>query len=351
MPKYGVLIFFLFAASSSLFPQIPLVQREFFVRVERQKVADESACVIVYNDGEFHAEHTRGNKTDVWEDAFDDAQFERLGGIVNAADFKAIDHPHSAGPMRIREWDLVSVDVVRGNDQQQIRFDDPEARKPYAHSLDPLLKWFAEMQKFSAGHRTMATANRCLPGNKPAPAVVSRESTKSPGTSHIQNPTSIHDLYFLWIYSSFASPYDHGECLIVHEDGEFFYQVQKHTRDKENEDVKAADGKLTPEEMASLGVEIARPELANSTVVDPLGNKRARERETISTLIKREGYYQHLNFTYEMGVSSAIYGERFATAQSGHSGDKEVGKLRDWIKQNMANRPLKSLTTPSGQCY
>jgi hypothetical protein len=353
--KRWIFVFLLTLCTSLAWPQIPTEQRDLLVRLERQKEPNDSSCIIVYVDGGFHSEHEHGNRTDVWESQFDSAQLEQVSGIVSTPEFRAIDHPHASSSLRIREYDLVSVDVGRGNDQQQIRFRDRDSRKPFDRELDPLLRWFADMQRAAAGRNTAAAANRCLPATQTDMSVLETKSPndlKQPGESHITKLWfNMPDLYMRLIHRSYGSPYDRGECLIVHEGGAFYYETQKRTYDKKDEEVAAASGQLTNDELKGLTAELARPELANSTIVDPAIAHGSREYDGYSLLVKREGYYQQLSFRVRTGVSGPRYGDMNITAMTGHDGKKEIGKLREWIKQNVEPRPMTALTATTGQCW
>jgi hypothetical protein len=360
---------------STLVPaQIAPVGKRALVRIERQQDASESRCMLVYDDASFRAEHMHSSKTDVIEGSLDAGRFSQISDMVKSKDFASIQHEHLSTTMLAHNPDIVSVDVLRDDGTQQLRFANRDDRKAYSAQVDPVLKWFDGAQKVTGTKADSAIANRCLPAES---ETARRVATVAPGQSPTapstepSNPYHIANLLLLFtqekyesgepiqlIYtpaedtSKFGSVTGTKDCLLVRQDGAAYFARIKMAASVKQQ-LLEMHLTLSADQLTDLKRAMDEPVLANSKELwlnAPPG--LAKEVERAEVVAVRSGGTQRLIFRAASGITnlnSTFRGDE-TTGGRGNDGSKETAPLRSWVKKNINAKQLEAVKKLSGEC-
>ena len=325
---------------------------EMLVRIERMQDSDDSRCLVVFGDGSYHAEKIHGKRTDVFEGALDSGRMSQVDGLINTDAMKQIQHEHLASARYIESPDIVSVDVNRGEDLQQMRFANKADRKPYAAQLEPLLQWFESIQK-QPGARSSAKANRCLPEKTEVTRLVSAAATK-PADAEPENPYHMKNLLLLYIterYEARANSFGEKKCVLVHKDGSAYaYKITvgyAHERDTLYE----LHTQLAPEQVAALKAAMEDPALIAAKEPEGYPRVYTREIDRTEVVAVRGTTVQHVRFAQATSTTTPHATPREGLQiVRGNDGSKETESLHRWSKDALEKREFQKVEHLSGEC-
>ena len=133
--------------STAVRAQKPISVRLVLSEVQAGSMQSQQYCAIVFPDHRFHFEKaSRRRGTDVnrkiYEGNFSEEDWEKLGGILDSNDLRALNVPRQVPPLVMQDSHVFTISVERGNKFQNMEFLDNKSRKPYESQLKPLLAWW-----------------------------------------------------------------------------------------------------------------------------------------------------------------------------------------------------------------
>src|SRR5271169_6875192 len=134
-----------------------------FLRMERVR-RGEAVCVLVQGDGSYRLEKLFQAKTEMYTGTMDSARVEQLRTMLANKQLRKLSQEGIHNPLISDTIDRFQFDIWRDRGWQELKFSAPESRRPFQESLDPLLRWFRDLQKRPpAAVRVEGSPMRCQP--------------------------------------------------------------------------------------------------------------------------------------------------------------------------------------------
>ncbi|HEV7219096.1 MAG TPA: hypothetical protein VGN39_09500 [Terriglobales bacterium] len=108
---------------------------------------DDQVCVLLRQDGQFHLEHEKGSRTRVFEGALSDAKMQEVQTWINDPTLRQLTEKQIVPPTGAIMLDELHVDIFRGDRWQDLFFVDDSSRRPFEHSIAPLVRWLQALPK------------------------------------------------------------------------------------------------------------------------------------------------------------------------------------------------------------
>jgi hypothetical protein len=291
------------------------------VRIERME-SGEAVCALVQDDGGYRLEKLFQAKTEMYTGFLDSTAVGQLHSLLANEQLVKLSQQDIRDPLISDSFEHLQLDIWRGQAWQELLFTAPASRKPFKESLDPLMRWFQDLQKRRpAAVRVAGLPTRC----QPLPAVslsVTRTVSEDPN-QYLFREESTH---------SYRSVVDRT-CTVVFGDGNYHLERSSQTRGADRQD-KVLSGRVELEAIQKLKILLSSPELAASPSVRDVGDERpAGERTTTVVSIPRQSEVQNLVFssTFNTRNNQREVGG-LSNLQNHVANPKLIDPLLDWMK-------------------
>ncbi len=311
------------------------------LRLERVQMG-EAVCVLIQDDGSYRLEKLFRAKTEMYTGTMDEKRVEQLKTLLANEEFRKLSQENIHPPLITDTLDDLQFAIWRDRGWQELTFLSPASRKPFKELIDPLLRWFQDLQKQRPGAvRVEGSPTRCMPATANRLVVNTAPETPTP----IAKPA----VYLFRISSSHA----HGArvestCTIVFADGHFHRERTGQTYGAARQD-KVVDGQLDSEALQQLKVLLEAQELKDSPGDSDIDATRLMmEGDMTSLVVPRNGKVQNLLFSSSfntIGHPKEIGGLSNLTY---HIADQSVLKpLTQWMKEH-TEKPSRDETERAG---
>jgi hypothetical protein len=108
---------------------------------------DDQVCVLLLRDGQFHFEVEKGNRIRVFEGSLSDAKMQEVQTLINEPVLRQLTEKQIVPPKGTIMLDELHVDIFRGDRWQDLFFVDDSSRRPFEHSIAPLVRWLQALPK------------------------------------------------------------------------------------------------------------------------------------------------------------------------------------------------------------
>src|SRR6266498_989694 len=126
------------------------------------ETANNTACVLLQQDGGFHYESGDRDNTSVYEGELTAAQLD--AAEASAHTLSAISQDQIEEPLLHGSRDLLDIHFFQNGDVRELLFRSSESQEPFKTQLKPLRQWMDGLRKLP--HRELsedAGKNNCLP--------------------------------------------------------------------------------------------------------------------------------------------------------------------------------------------
>lgn len=342
----GVLLALGFCTSVGAQTQSGISQDLF--RMERAQPGG-AACVLVREDGSYRLEKALQAKTEMYTGALDPAGVGQLRALLANEQLRKLSQADIHNPLITDTFDNVQLAIWRGQNWQELLFVSPSSRKSFKESLDPLLRWFKDLQKRPPeAARVEGTLTRCKPTPTMQIAVHVEASESTRPTAAGSRAQYLFRLRSSHYYSARAE----STCTIVFGDGSYHWEQSNQAFGANRQD-RIVDGQLQAQSLHELQQILTASDLEKST-----GNPEVK-----NLPIFQEGTITVLNVPRETQVQDLI----FATVFNTKGGWLEIGgknnlryritdqrllePLKKWMKDNSdAHEKKAERTVPGNDC-
>ncbi len=108
---------------------------------------DDQVCVLLLRDGQFHLEVEKGSRTKVFEGGLSESKMQEVQTLINEPVLRQLSEKQIVPPTGAIMLDELHVDVFRGDKWQDLFFVDDSSRRPFEHSIVPLVRWLRALPK------------------------------------------------------------------------------------------------------------------------------------------------------------------------------------------------------------
>ena len=127
-------------------------------------------CAVVFADRRFHYErasihHGKDVDRKVYEGEFSEADWNALGGVLDASDFRALNVPREVAPLVMQDSHVYTISVAREAHFQNMEFLDEKSLRPYEAQVKPLLEWWKSFRGHRMSQSRVPADAHCLPDN------------------------------------------------------------------------------------------------------------------------------------------------------------------------------------------
>jgi hypothetical protein len=317
------------------------------LRLERLQVG-EDACVLVEQSGDYRLEKLFRAKAEMYKGVLDSAQLSQLRTLLASDSLRKLSQEEIHGPLISNTLETIQLAIWRDRGWQELRFASPESRKPFRESLDPLLRWFQQLQK----ERPMASqvdgaATRCMP-TPAAQIAVSNEKSNENNAAQMSGPPP----YLFRLHSThFNNGQADSTCTIVYGDGKYHseHSYQSLNADRQG---KIAEGQVDAAAIRDLRTILDSSDLSSIPGGSSLGDVGfAREAEMTDLSIPREGKIQLLVFSdwfNTLGNRTEVGG--LSNMNYRITDEKMLKPLHEWIKRYPDHSHLSEKKGTGNEC-
>jgi hypothetical protein len=228
------------------------------LRIERVQPG-EAVCALVSNDGSYRLEKMLQNKDEIYQGMMDLSRLDHLRELIANQQLSGLSQTDVRKPLITDTADDVQLAIRRNGGWQELVFLSPGSRRPFKESLEPLLRWFQDLQKQRpSATRVKSPRTSCMPPPENQIVVVADSTSVNTGTAA--------DLsgYFFRIYSDH---YYHGRvdasCTVVFGDGHFRRERGGQTYMQERRD-KITEGQIEADAVRKLTEILNAPAIKDS---------------------------------------------------------------------------------------
>jgi hypothetical protein len=237
------------------------------------ETVNDTACVLLQQNGAFHYESGDRNNTRVYEGELTAAQLgaaEARVQTLSAISQDQIEEPLLHGPR-----DLLDIHFFQNGDVKELLFRSGESQEPFKTRLKPLLQWMDGLRKLP--HRELsedAGKNNCLPRRelvlKRRDEVISQPPLVraplagrriSPPPAPPVAPPGVTPLVRLELLERNSSG-ALQRCALVASDGRYHFELRTQRTGRKDVENRIALGQITAEEMQRLEKILDAPALA-----------------------------------------------------------------------------------------
>jgi hypothetical protein len=296
------------------------------LRMERVRTG-EAVCILVHGDGSYRLEKLFRAKTEMYTGQLEASQIDRLQSLLQEDQFRKLVQDDLHGPTFTDSIDKIDLSVWRGRGWQNIVFRSPEDRKPVHGTIEPLLKWFQDVQKQRPGAASAnGTPTRCMP-TSPTTGAMASETTDRIVPS---DPT------FLFRFLSRDADLRAAEtkCTVVFLDGSYRLKWRKQ-ESRGDEKVSMTGGKLDASALQELRDILNSPTLTNASTAEVPTFLSGTQLQEVSVDIPRAKEMQRLEFVREFNHASSPREIGGMNNLSYLAGDQSVlSALEHWMKDH-----------------
>ena len=259
------------------------------LRIERIKPG-EAVCALVNDNGSYRLEKLFRAKNELYTGTVDETRISQLRGLLADQRLHKLSQTDIHSPLVSDSFETLQLAISREAGWQALTFASAESSKPFKDFVDPLLRWFQDLQKqHPSAIRVEGAPTRCMP------APLRRVVIAKPDQASLVPPPA--SAYLFRISSShFYGAHVDSACTIVLGDGRFHRERanQEFMADRRN---RVAEGQLEPEALKELHDLLDSSGLKNSPSSDvgPVGQVM-REGTLTRLAIPRDRQIQNLFF-------------------------------------------------------
>lgn len=299
------------------------------LRIERVQ-SGEAVCALVQDDGSYRLEKLVRTKGDMYTGRTGSDQIETLRRILADAELRKLSQENIKGELITETLDGLDLAIWRDRGWQTLSFHDSSSRKPFKDSLDPLLRWFQDLQKNRPGSTKVAgPATRCLPrkeleahSRRPVESVAARAATGF-------EPAYL----FRFESAEFSRGILEKTCTVVFADGT--YRREKRTQSAiGSKSDRGYRGRVSADSVAALKELLDSPDL-KTAVSDRGSSQFAQNVETAAVSVPRKEGTQHLKFVSEFNTMGNPNNPGGMNNLGYHaSSQKVLEPLKRWMNQH-----------------
>jgi len=340
--------FFVWVAALVLGTVVPVARAQedpagtpaYLLRLERMYVED-SVCVLVRSDGQYHLERTDWDKTEVFEGDLSDSELHRLEHWVGENELFDLTQEKIVAPIFTGPKDQLSLGVNRPGYWQNLNFPAPSNWQRYRQSVVPLVQWLDELRK--SKHRVKLREEQGRTNCKPPfrPVLSTRSAQKKSET--------VKPFVFFVQTTSFKGKQGEKRCAVVYPDGRYHRETKSQHNGSDEVATAVYEGSVKADSMRELGAILTSPELRNR-----------REPQLPWGMFQTDGEITGLTFAQE-GRARTTFFWKYApipglvgAGRVEESGMQTLEPLREWLKANVedagiapaANLPLSDCVPP-----
>ena len=318
------------------------------LRMERLQPG-ELVCALVNDDGGYRLEKMYRAKNEMYLGTIDPAGMDSVHKLLANDQLKTLSQTDIHKPLISDTLDDLYLAIWRDHGWQELQFLSPESRKSFKESIDPLLRWFQNLQRQRPSARSVETQTRCMPA--PETRIVVSATKDSPPPS----PMGAATHGFLFRVSSTHAYRSHidSACTVVFDDGRFHVERggQDFMSDRRN---KIGEGQVNSEALQELKEILNEPELKKSTGnPDTSGHTMLEGTVTNLTIQRETNKAQILLFMSSfntMGHPNEIGGR---SNQTYHAASlKLLEPITRWMKQHTDEHGAATWVNGQGNdCY
>ena len=149
-PVSLALLFVVFLSSAVLTGQNPpstqVSNYPYLLHLETMNF-DDQVCVLLLRDGQFHLEVEKGDHTKVFEGSLSQTKMQEVQTLINDPALRQLTEKQIVPPTGAIMLDELHVDIFRGDKWQDLFFVDDSSRRPFEHSIAPLVRWLRALPK------------------------------------------------------------------------------------------------------------------------------------------------------------------------------------------------------------
>lgn len=219
----------------------------------------EAVCALISDDGSYRLEKVMQNKNEMYMGTIDPSRLDQLRKLLANQQLNGLSQADIHKPLITDTADDVQLAIRRDAGWQELLFLSPASRKPFKESLDPLLRWFQDLQKQrSSATRIAGSRTSCMPPPETQVVIVADSATAKTSTQAESSG------YLFRIYSGH---FYHGRvdtsCTVVFVDGRFHREHGGQTYMQERRD-KITEGKVDADAVPQLRGILNMPALKDS---------------------------------------------------------------------------------------
>jgi len=297
------------------------------LRVERLQPG-EAVCVLFQEDGTYRLEKLFRSKAEMYTGRASNGQVEQLTQILGNAQLRKLSQENLTGEIVSDTLDTLDLAIWRQRGWQTLSFHSPSSRKPFKDELDPLLRWFQNLQKSRpAAVKVEGAATRCLPAKE------LRLQTRQTAEPMVP-PARIEPVYLFRFHSSeFARGKVKMTCTVVFTDGIYRREERFQPLNSSKTD-RSYGGQIDADSLAELKVVLDSSDIKNAR--SDIGREQwAGDGESSAVDIPRENETQHLAFASEFNTHIHPLDQGGMSNMAYHVADQKVlDPLKNWMKRH-----------------
>jgi hypothetical protein len=133
----------------------------YLMRVQR-KAQEDSICVLLRHDGQFHAETTHGDHIKVMEGSLPGPELLKVQQMLDSDGLPKLTSEKLAPPRTTRPLEVLQISIFRTDHWQNLIFmADKGSQTGTLRSLNPLLKWVESLPRKSHLVMNEDDSNNC----------------------------------------------------------------------------------------------------------------------------------------------------------------------------------------------
>jgi len=306
------------AASSALQP---------LLRIERLQPG-EAVCALVNDDGTYRLEKLFRAKAEMYTGKAGNDQVEQLTQILENAQLRKLSQENVTGEIVSDTLDTLDVAIWRQRGWQKLSFHNPSSRKPFKDELDPLLRWFQNLQKSRpAAVKVEGAATRCLPAKE------LRLQTRQTAEPMVP-PNRLEPVYlFHFLSFEFARGKSKMICTVVFTDG-LYRREERFQPFNGSKTDRSYGGQINADSLAELKLVLDSSDLKNAQS-DTGREQLAGDGESSAVDIPREDKTQHLRFASKFNTHIHPLDQGGMSNMAYHVADQKVlDPLKDWMRHH-----------------
>lgn len=118
----------------------------YLVRVQRT-TPENTICVLLRHDGQFHMETSHGDRTKVLEGSLPSSELLKVQRMLDSDGLPQLSQSQPGSPKTSRVSEIVQISIFRTDHWQNLIFIDENGRQSVPRSLGPLLSWLGSLER------------------------------------------------------------------------------------------------------------------------------------------------------------------------------------------------------------
>ena len=304
----------------------------------------EAVCVLIRDDGSYRLEKLFRVKAEMYTGKASDDQVKQLAQILGNAQLGKLSQENVSGDITSDTLDQLDVAIWRQRGWQTLSFHNASSRKPFNGELDPLMRWFENLQKKRPeATRVEGAATRCLPDKELHPeapqtvwATVEKPGVSSEADRNVPSPSTAR-LEPVYLFRSHSAEFGRGKlkamCTVVYTDGMYRREERFESISGSKTD-RSYGGQINADSLAELKLVLDSSDLKNAHS-DTGTPQWAGDGESSEVFIPRGNEIQHLKFASRFNTSIRPLDQGGMSNMAYHVADQQVlDPLKNWMKHH-----------------